>query len=144
MSSSIVSRSRWTRLFIIAFSASLSLGCGSSGPPPREDIAAIPPEEHFSKSTKTAIYEFCAKVRKRGVKGAQQALPEVLEPLDGYENRPLGKHADVYKQIYDKLKSIESMVSGSTTDAAVKQAVEELDELTDQLPGEAVENPRVE
>jgi hypothetical protein len=124
--------------------AAFCAGCGSGGPPAREDVLAIPDEEHYSVSTKNMIYEFCAKVRKRGVKGAQQGLPEVLENMEGYDKQPLGKHADVYRQIDNKLQEIKSLLDGTPNVQALRQAVEELDEITDQLPGKAVENPAVE
>ena len=128
-------------ILLIALSA---LGCGSGGPPAREDVLAIPAEEHYGRTVKDMVYVLCAKMERRGVKGAQEALPEVLENFQGYENRALGSHGDTYRQIDTKLKELDASLKGSPTDAAMKQVVEELRALADKLPGKADANPKVE
>lgn len=121
-----------------------AVGCGSGGPPARKDVLAIPAEEHYGSSTKRMIYELCAKIEKHGVKGAQQSLPETIENMQSYEKQALGDHADTYRQIDTKLKELDTLLKGSPTDAAMKQAAEELRGLASKLPGTADEQPNVE
>jgi hypothetical protein len=119
-------------------------GCGSGGPPAREDVLAIPDEEHYGGVVKGRLYELSAKIEKRGVKGAQEALPEMLENMQGYEKQALGDHGDTYRQIDTKLKELDTSLKGSPTPEAMKQAVEELRALANKLPGKADEKPKVE
>jgi len=120
-------------------------GCGSgrqaSG---RPDIEAIPEMERRGSADKAMIYEFRAKVRKRGVAAAKADLPDVLPSFEYYEKLKLGEHKETYKQIYEKLKALEGMLAGSPTKEAVTQAVDEIGKLADKLPGKANENPSVE
>jgi len=123
--------------------ALFALGCGSGQTSGRPDIDAIPDEDHFAKDVKGQLYEFRAKVRKRGVNGAKQELPQLLEGFEGYEKRRLGAHAATCKEIVDKLKALEGAVASANRDAVVK-AVEEIGTLADKLPGTANPNPEVE
>jgi hypothetical protein len=119
-------------------------GCGGDDPDAaRPDIAAIPAEEHFGGAIKSVIYEFRAKVRKRGVPAAKAELPLLLENFDGYEQQALGEHEAIYKEIVDKLKALESSLGSASRDSVVK-AVNEIGTLADKLPGKANENPVVD
>lgn len=119
-------------------------GCGgskqSSGRPEVENVSD---EEHFGAASKAALYEFRAKVRKRGVAAAKQELPQLLESFDGYEKRKLGASASVYKEIVEKLKAVEGTLASANRDAVVK-AADEVGTLADKLPGKANPNPEVE
>jgi hypothetical protein len=114
-------------------------GCGGGGAPAtdREEVAKLTGEEGFGMNIKNVLYEFRARVRKRGITAVKQDLPIVLESFGGYESQPLGDHAATYKEIFEKLKAMESI---SNRDAAVK-AVEEIGTLADKLPGNANPNP---
>jgi hypothetical protein len=135
---------RLASLGIAAVLACGSIGCGSGGPPAREDVLAIPAEEHYGGGVKSTLYELCAKMEKRGVKGAQDALPQVLENMQGYENQALGDHAETYRQIDNKLAELDNSLKSSPSVATIKQAVEELRALADKLPGKAEPHPVVE
>lgn len=129
---------------LLALAALLSGGCSgsqpSSGRPEVEDVSA---EEHFGAASKALLYEFRAKVRKLGVAGAKQDLPQVLEGFEGYEQRKLGEHTATYKEIFDKLKALEGSLASANRDAVVK-AADEIGVLADKLPGKANPNPEVE
>ena len=123
----------------------LAPGCGSRGQPSgRPDIDAIPEIERRGAATKADIYEFRAKVRKRGVAAAKQDLPDLLASLEGYERLKLGEHKETYKQIVEKLKALQGQLAGSPSKEAVVKAVDEIGALADKLPGKANENPTVE
>jgi hypothetical protein len=116
-------------------------GCGGGGPAAdREDIAKTSDVEHYGKMIKAQIYEFRAKVRKRGPAVIKSELPLLLETFQGNESQPLGEHAPTYKEIADKLKAMESITS---KDAAIK-AVDQIGALADKLPGTANQNPVVD
>jgi hypothetical protein len=120
-------------------------GCGggdveSSGRPEVEDVSA---QEHFGKAVKASLYEFRAKVKKRGVEAARQEVPALLESLEGYEQRELGEQEATYKEIYDKLKALEGSLGSANREAVVKTA-DEIGALADKLPGTADPNPTVE
>jgi hypothetical protein len=132
-------RSLLTGLLLLALS-----GCGSGSPPVREDIAKIPPEEHYGGSVKSLLYEFRAKVRKRGVAAAKKEIPLVLENLQGYEQQPLGEHLETMKKIEQMLKDTEKKLAGSMTKEEAVDAANTVAELGSKLPGKANENPRVE
>src|SRR5690349_19693827 len=55
------------------------LGCSSRQKSGRPDIDAIPEIEHRGAATKSALYEFRAKVRKRGAAAVKQDLPDLIE-----------------------------------------------------------------
>jgi len=134
-----------TRLLGVLFLICLSAwGCGSGGPPAREDVLKIPAEEHYGGAIKGMLYVLCAKMEKRGIKGAKEGLPEVLENMQGYEKQSLGSHSDTYRQIDQKLKDLDTLLKGSPTDAVVKQTAEELRGLASKLPGKADESPKVD
>jgi hypothetical protein len=119
-------------------------GCGSDEPPARQDILDTPKEELYGASTKSVLYEFRAKVRKRGAAAAKLALPEVLENFEGYEQLPLGEHLKTYEELAGKLKALETTLSGSPTDEQVREDVDAIADLAAKLPGKAEENPEVE
>jgi hypothetical protein len=119
-------------------------GCGSDAPPARPEILNAPAEDLHGAAQKAILYEFRAKIRKHGVAGARQELPNMLESFESYEAAPVGNHGDTYKQIYEKLQALETTLAGSPTDEQVKQAAEEIGTLADKLPGKADENPQVE
>lgn len=119
-------------------------GCGSSTPSVREDIAKIPPEEHYGTSVKNMLYELRAKVRKRGVPAAKKEIPLVLENLQGYEQQPLGQNLETMKKIEQILKDTEKKLGGSVTKEEVVDAANTVADLGSKLPGKANENPRVE
>lgn len=131
-------------LLAVVLTSLCAWGCGSGAPPAREDILAIPAEDHFGGSTKGMLYELCAKIEKHGVKGAQQALPEMIENMQGYEKQAIGTHGETYQQIDNKLAELDNLVKGSPSNAALKQEVEELRALANKLPGKADEHPKVE
>ena len=118
-------------------------GCSSGQPSGRPDIDAIPEVELRGSSTKASIYEFRAKVKKRGVNAAKQDLPDLIESLEGYEKLKLGEHKETYKQIVEKLKAFQGTLATATKDGAIK-AVDEIGALADKLPGKADPNPQVE
>src|SRR5262245_7646511 len=95
--------------FVLATLALVSAwaGCGSGQPSGRPDLDAIPDEELHGASTKGMLYEFRAKVRKRGAAAAKAELPALLESFQDYEKQPVGKHKDIYREIAEKLKALE-------------------------------------
>lgn len=131
----------WNHLLAAVVGCVLFVGCGGDDPmAARPDIAAISMEEHYGASVKSMIYEFRAKVRKRGATAVNQELPLLLENLEGYEQQPLGDHAATYKEIVEKLKAM----SGATSKDAAVKAANEVGTLADKLPGKANDNPVVE
>jgi hypothetical protein len=135
---------RTSGLVAAALLLALGTGCGGGGPPTREDILKIPKEEHYGMAVKAQLFEFRAKVKKRGVKAAQQELPTLLENFDGYEKQALGQHLETYKQIVEKLNALKTTLAGSPNPAEVTQVANEIGELATKLPGKADENPEVE
>jgi hypothetical protein len=119
-------------------------GCSSGQPSGRPDLDAIPRDELQGASTKAMIYEFRAKVRKRGASAAKQELPQLLEGLQDYERQPVGQHKDTYKQIVEKIRELQTTLAGSPSKEAVVKAAEEIGALADKLPGKAEPNPQVE
>lgn len=117
---------------------------GCSNDVARPDIAAQPKEDLFGAAIKSQLYEFRAKVRKRGAAAAKQELPGLLENLQGFEKQPLGTHKETYQQIMDKLKSLQTTVAGAAKNDAVIAAANEIGTLADKLPGKANDNPVVE
>lgn len=94
---------------------------------------------------KSLLFEFRAKVRRRGIPVAKQEIPELLEAFDGWEKQPVGEHKETYKQIVEKLNAIKTAVDGSNPNKeVVVQGAEELGNLAAKLPGKANENPMVE
>lgn len=130
---------RWSIVLILL----LVFGCSSRQPSGRPDIDAIPEVELRSSATKASLYEFRAKVRKRGVSAAKQDLPDLIESLEGYEKLKLGEHKETYKQIVEKLKAMQGSIATATKDTAIK-AANEIGDLADKLPGKAEPNPQVE
>jgi len=119
-------------------------GCSGSQPTSgRPEVESVSGEEHFGSASKALLYEFRAKVRKRGVAAAKQDLPQVLESFDGYEQRKLGDQAGTYKEIVEKLKALQGTLGSANRDAVIK-AADEIGALADKLPGKANPNPEVE
>jgi hypothetical protein len=121
----------------------LALGCSSKQSSGRPDIDAIPKEELYGASTKAALYELRAKVRKRGAAAVKQDLADLLEGLATYEKQPVGAHKDTYKEIVEKLTALHGKL-GSASKADAIKAAEEIGTLADKLPGKADPNPQVE
>ena len=119
-------------------------GCGSGQQSGRPDLDAIPDEELHGSSTKGMLYEFRAKVRKRGVPAAKAELPTLLEAFADVEQQPVGSHLETYREIATKLKALESTLAGAPTKQAVVKAADEIGLLADKLPGKADPNPVVE
>ena len=119
-------------------------GCGSADSSARPDIAAIPDEVHFGKDVKAQLYTFRAKVRKRGAEAAKQDLPDLLESVASYEKRQITKDKDVYQQIVEKLKALQTKLTASASREDAIKAAEEVGSLADKLPGETNVNPVVE
>jgi hypothetical protein len=119
-------------------------GCGSDEPPARPDILEAPAEDLHGAATKATLYDFRARIRKRGVDAAKQELPLLLENFENYEDEPLGQYRETYDQIVEKLKALETTLGGSPTKEQVVQAAEEIGTLADKLPGKAQENPEVD
>ena len=121
------------------------VGCGSGQKSGRPDIDAIPEEELRGAATKTSLYEFRAKVKKRGVSAAKADLPDLLESLQSYEKLKVGKaYKDTMKQIVEKLQALQGELGGSATKESVTKAADEIGALADKLPGTANQNPNVE
>jgi len=119
-------------------------GCSGSQPSSgRPEVESVSDEEHFGKASKALLYEFRAKVRKRGVDAAKKELPLVLESFDGYEKRRLGASAATYKEIVEKLTALQGTLGSASRDAVIK-AADEIGALADKLPGKANPNPEVE
>ena len=141
---------------LLAFSTSIQLvwivialsvvGCGSGRQPSgRPDIDAIPEEELRGSGAKADLYQFRARVKKRGVAAAKQDLPDLLETLSSYERLKVGKeYKDTMKQIVDRLTALQTELNGSPTKESVVKAAEEVGTLADKLPGKADPNPQVE
>ncbi len=128
---------------LLAIAPSLA-GCGSSSQSSgRPEVEGVSDEVHFGSSSKALLYEFRAKVIKRGVDAAKTDLPALLESFEGYEQRKLGDSTATYKEIVEKLKALEGSLGSANRDAAVK-AVDEIGALADKLPGKANPNPEVE
>src|SRR5882724_7942684 len=133
-------------LISISLGFGLALGCGGSGQKSgRPDIDAIPEIELRGAATKAQIYEFRAKVKKRGVSAAKADLPDLLESLQSYEKLKVGKaYKDTMKQIVEKLQALQGELGGSATKESVTKAADEIGALADKLPGTANQNPNVE
>src|SRR5688572_16366818 len=105
-------RTRWIQLVTLVITLVLC-GCGSRGKSTgRPEIDDVPEIEHRGGAAKNLIYEFRAKVRKRGVAAAKADLPDLLASMEGYQRLKLGEHNETFKQIYDKLKELEGMLAG--------------------------------
>jgi hypothetical protein len=131
-------------LVVLSLFASLVLGCGRGQRSGRPDLDAIPEIERRGGATKADIYQFRAKVRKRGVAAAKQDLPDLIASLENYERLKLGEHKETYKQLFEKLKALEGMLAESPGKDAVVKAVDEIGTIADKLPGSADANPVVE
>ena len=116
-------------------------GCGKTDQKSgRPEVDDAPAEDLHGAATKAMLYEFRAKVRKRGVGAVKTDLPQILESFESLEKRPVGEHLDTYKQIAEKLKGME----GSTSKEAAVKTANEIGVLADKLPGKAHPNPQVE
>jgi hypothetical protein len=123
----------------------LAVGCGSGQKSGRPDIDAIPEEELRGAAVKQSLYEFRAKVRKRGVSAAKADLPDLLESLQGYEKLKVSPaYKDTMKQIVDKVQAMQGDLGGSATKESVTKTADEIGALADKLPGQAHQNPSVE
>jgi hypothetical protein len=129
---------------LASFLVSATLGCSSGQSSGRPDLDAIPEIERRGEATKADIYMFRAKVKKRGVNAAKADLPDLIASLENYEKLKLGEHKETYKQILEKLKALEGVLSGSPTKDAVVKAVDEVVAVAEKLPGKADPNPVVE
>ena len=119
-------------------------GCGSASQSSgRPEVESVSDEDHFGSASKALLYEFRAKVRKRGVNAAKQELPQVLESFEGYERRKLGESTGTYKEIVEKLTALQGTLGSANRDALIK-AADEIGTLADKLPGKANPNPEVE
>jgi hypothetical protein len=129
---------------IVAVALLIAAGCTggqqSSGRPEVENVSAA---EHFGAASKALLYEFRAKVRKRGAEAAKAELPQMLESFEGLEKRELGTDLATYQEILAKLKAMEGPAASGDRNAVVA-AAEEIGTLADKLPGEANPNPEVE
>jgi hypothetical protein len=125
---------------LLAVLAGCSGAQQSSG---RPEVENVPASEHFGAASKSLLYEFRAKVRKRGAEAAKAELPQVLEGFENLEARDLGNDLATYKEIVDKLKAMEGPAASGDRNAVVK-AAEEIGTLADKLPGTADPNPEVE
>jgi len=139
----LLSRVR-TSLITPILAAGLLTGCSSGQKSGRPDIDAIPEVELRGASDKKELYEFRAKVKKRGVAAAKQDLPDLLASLENYEKFKLGEHKETYKQIVEKLKAMQADLAGSPSKESVTKYVDEIGALADKLPGTAPANPTVE
>ena len=120
-------------------------GCSGGGQPSgRPDLDATPEADRRAAATKADLYDFCAKVKKRGGNAAKQDLPDLLASMEAHEKLKLGAHQETYKQIVEKLKTLQGLISGSPAKPALDAAVEELKKVADKLPGNANPNPQVE
>jgi len=129
-------------LFLLAL---LVVGCGSGQKSGRPDIDAIPEEELRGAAAKASLYEFSAKVKKRGVSAAKADLPDLLEGLQGYEKLKVGKaYKDTVKQIVESSQALQVELGSSATKESVTKAADEIGVLADKLPGTANANPSVE
>jgi len=128
---------------LVAAIVAATIGCGASNSSGRSEVEGVADDVHFGSASKATLYEFRAKVKKRGAAAAKAELPQVLESFEGYEKRSLGEHTATYKEIYDKLKAMESSLGSANRDAAIK-AAEEIGALADKLPGTADADPEVE
>jgi hypothetical protein len=124
--------------------AALLAGCSTRQKSGRPDIDEIPEINLRGAATKNAVYEFRAKVKKRGVAAAKQDLPDLLENIQAHEKLKLGAHNATYKELADKLKALQSDLGGSPTKESVTKAVDEICTIAEKLPGEANANPNVE
>jgi hypothetical protein len=120
------------------------VGCSSRQKSGRPDIDEIPEIEHRGKATKNALYEFRAKVKKRGVAAAKQDLPDLLENIQAHEKLKLGAHNATYKELAEKLQALQSQLGGSPTKDAVLKSIDEICTVGEKLPGEANKEPVVE
>ncbi len=120
------------------------LGCGGGQRSGRPDIDEIPEIEHRGGATKTQIYEFRALVKKRGIAGAKQALPDLLEGIQAHEKLKLGEHNATYKEIAEKLKALQTELAGSPAKDAVEKAVDGIVAVAEKLPGKGNPNATVE
>jgi hypothetical protein len=128
----------------IAIALTMLAGCNtgqqSSG---RPEVEGVSDAEHFGNSMKQLLYEFRAKVRKRGAEAAKAELPQVLESFEGLEKRKLGDDMATYQQIVEKLKAMEGPAASGDRNAVVA-AAEEIGTLADKLQGKANPEPEVE
>jgi len=129
--------------FIGLLVSAVLLGCSSRQKSGRPDIDAIPEIEHRGAATKSALYEFRAKVRKRGAAAAKQDLPDLIENIQAHEKLKLGPHNATYKELAEKLKAVQAEVGSGNKDAILKK-VDEAVAVAEKLPGKANDNPSVE
>jgi len=138
-----------SRYFLSCFVGLLLLGaaatgCGSGRRSGRPDIDAIPEIELRGAATKTALYEFKAKVQKRGVNAAKQDLPDLLENIQAHEKLKLGEHNATYKELAEKLKALQGDLGGSPSKDALVKKIDEICTIAEKLPGTANKEPTVE
>jgi len=135
------------RMACFLFATSMFLvsipGCfGSGRSSGRPDIDAIPEEELRGAATKSDIYQFRAKDRKRGVAAVKQDLPDLLGGLSSYEQLKVTQaYKDTMKQIVEKMTALQGTLGGSPSKDAVVKAVDEIVAIAEKLPGKADPNP---
>lgn len=123
---------------------SVFVGCGSGRRSGRPDIDAIPEIELRGAATKAALYEFRAKVKKRGVNAAKQDLPDLLENIQAHEKLKLGAHNATYKELAEKLQALQGELGSSPSKDALVKKIDEICTVAEKLPGEASKEPEVE
>jgi hypothetical protein len=134
----------WLAAALFAGMLTSFAGCGGGRNAGRPDLDAMPMEEHYGSSHKAIIYEFRAKVKKRGAAAAKQEVDSLLEQLDGYENLKVNQaYKDTLKEIVEKLKALQGTAASASRDA-LNKAADEIGALADKLPGNADPNPAVE
>ncbi len=129
---------------LVALLITVTAGCGSGQRSGRPDIDAIPEIELRGAATKNALYEFRAKVKKRGVNAAKQDLPDLLENIQAHEKLKLGAHNATYKELAEKLQALQAQLSSSANKDAVLKSIDEICTIGEKLPGEANKEPVVE
>jgi hypothetical protein len=129
--------------FVGMLVVSILVGCSSRQKSGRPDIDAIPEIEHRGAATKSALYEFRAKVRKRGAAAVKQDLPDLIENVQAHEKLKLGPHNATYKELAEKLKAVQAEAGSGSKDSILKK-VDEAVAVAEKLPGKANDNPSVE
>jgi len=120
------------------------VGCGSGRRSGRPDIDAIPEIELRGAATKNALYEFKAKVQKRGLNAAKQDLPDLLENIQAHEKLKLGAHNATYKELAEKLAALQGELGSSPSKDALLKKIDEICAVAEKLPGTANKEPTVE
>ena len=110
------------------------IGC-SQGAGTGDDREPVEPTLDFAQSVKSMIM---------GIKNAEEgalgvAIDSFLENYAEYQSEPLGDHKATYDGIAKAAEELKSLKDGGAGDAELMEKVDELVELSNQLPGEAAE-----